>query len=55
MPKLYVRETRSEGLRQIEQLMDIPWMRPILIQFIEEYVSEMKDWLRTVEYINLLH
>jgi DNA-binding PadR family transcriptional regulator len=55
MPKLNVRETRSEGLRQIEQLMDIPWMRPILIQFIEEYVSEMKDWLRTVEYINLLH
>jgi DNA-binding PadR family transcriptional regulator len=55
MPKLYCRETRSEGLHQIEQLVEIPWMRPIAIQCIEEYVSDMKDWLRTIEYINLLH
>jgi DNA-binding PadR family transcriptional regulator len=49
MPKFNDLKTRSDSLRQVEQLMDIPWMRSIVIQCVEDYVSELKDWLRTID------
>jgi len=51
MPKLNDPHTRSDGLRQIEQLASISWMRSVVVQCIEEYVSEMKDWLNTIDGI----
>lgn len=51
MPKLNDTEARSDYLQQIELLLNIPWMRLIAAKCIEEYVSEWKGWLETVEGI----
>jgi DNA-binding PadR family transcriptional regulator len=50
--KLNNLETRSDSLRQVEQLVEIPWMRSIVVQCIEEYVSELKDWLKTIDGVS---
>jgi predicted transcriptional regulator len=49
MPRLNNLETRSASLHQIEEFVKIPWMKSIAIHCLEEYSSEMRDWLKTIE------
>lgn len=51
IPKLNDKRTRSDAIREIEQFAGIPWMRSIVVQSIEEYVSETKDWLRKIDEV----
>jgi hypothetical protein len=51
MPELNDVKTRSDYLEQIELLINIPWLRSITAKCIDEYVSEWKGWLETVERI----
>jgi hypothetical protein len=51
IPKLNDITMRSDGLRQIEQLASIHWMRSIIAQCTEEYILEAKNWLKKIEAV----
>jgi len=47
--KLSARDNRSENLHILQKLSNIDWIRPVIIQYIADYVGEEKEWLKIID------